>query len=720
MQVSRASHNAMTSTPIQRDAHGIPHVVAEDEAGMYFGQGLAHATDRGLQMLLMRIVGQGRISEVLDSSDDSLRMDRFFRRANWSDNARLPLETLDRREQGLLEDYCRGVNHALSQRIPWELKLCRHRPEPWTPEDTVLLLRMMGYLTLAASQGEMERLFVEMVQANVAEEKLQELFPGILNGLDVELLKQVRLGNRLVPAELWGLPLPRIMASNNWVISGGRTTSGKPLLANDVHLEGNRLPGVWCEMSLRCQHRYLLGGTIPGLPGLLVGRNNDLAWGVTYAFMDAEDSWIERCQDGKYYRETEDRWLEFRRRTETILRKRKRPATVHFHENEHGVLDGDPVVDGYYLATRWAAADSGSGALRASFGLLNARSVDQGMKLLGEVETAWNFVFADREGDIGYQMSGRSPKRRQGVSGFVPLPGWKPENDWLGFVAPQDLPHVKNPAAGFFATANNDLNGHGRSTPINLPMGPYRADRILQLLVARDNFTVADICAMHFDVYSRQAELFMDILRPLLPDSPAADCLRHWDLRYTAESEGAWLFEQFFKELYREVFGKSGMGERVVDALRRETGAFVDFYHNFDRILLSENSAWFDGRGREEVFQKAAAGALDQPLRKWGDVQRFDMTNIFFNGKLPRFLGFDRGPFTAMGNRSTIHQAQIYTSGGRRTSFLPSFRVVTDLATDEIHTTLAGSPSDRRFSKWYASGISDWLTGRYKTLSGAP
>jgi penicillin amidase len=708
----------MPAPTFKRDQHGIPHIEAADEAELFFGQGTAHATDRALQMLLMRIVGQGRVSDILDSSDASLRVDQFFRRANWSGNAEPPLARLDARERALLRAYCDGVNRVLAHRIPWEFRLCRHRPKPWQPQDTVMLLRMLGYLTLGASQGELERLFVEMVQAGVTAEKLHELFPGILGGLELDLIKQVRLGERLIPADLWGMALPRMMASNNWVVAGQKSVSGKPLLANDVHLEGNRLPAIWCEMHLKYGDRYLMGGTIPGVPGVLSGRNNDLAWSVTYAFADGEDSWIEKCRDGKFYREDESRWTQFQARRETIRRKHKPPMELIYYENEHGVLHGNPHAEGYYLATRWAPADSGAGALKAGFNLPQVRSVEQGMDLLGGVETGWCFLLADRQGNIGFQMSGRLPKRRPGVSGFVPLPGWKRENDWQGFVPMEELPRLVNPPEGFFATANNDLNRFGRSTPINLPMGPYRAERIRQLLATRDKFTVADMCAMHFDVYSRQAEMFMDILRPVLPSTPEADRLRNWDCRYSADSEGAYLFERFYEQLYREVLGKGGLGEKVVDALREQTGAFIDFYHNFDRILLAETSAWFGGRTREQIFRHAAAAALKSSPQKWGDVHQFEMTNIFFNGRLPRFLGFDRGPFAAIGNRATIHQAQLYNSGGRRTSFLPSFRIVTDLATDEAHTNVAGGPSDRRFSRWYSNDLHNWLRGGYKSLSG--
>jgi penicillin amidase len=168
---------------------------------------------------------------------------------------------------------------------------------------------MVGYLTLAQSQDEIERLLVELVQGDISKEKLDELFPGILAGLDIDLIKKVTLNERIVPPNiLWNSAAPRMMASNNWVISGNKTASGKPIVANDPHLEVNRLPNVWCEIALQSQGRYIFGGSMPGFPGVLSGRGTDVAWGVTAGFVDACDSWIEQCKDGKYYREDGDQW----------------------------------------------------------------------------------------------------------------------------------------------------------------------------------------------------------------------------------------------------------------------------------------------------------------------------------------------------------------------------------------------------------------------------
>ena len=719
---------------IFRDENGTPHIEAETINDMYWGQGFVHARDRGVQMLMMRVLGQGRVCELLNDNEESLGIDKFFRQMNWHNNLQNEFAKLESKYQDYLQSYADGVNAAFAEKTPWEFKLLGYKPEKWHPNDSIMISRMVGYLTLAQSQAEMERLFVEMVQADISREKLEELFPGNLGELDIELLKKVELGERIVnPASLWNLAAPRMMASNNWVISGARTKSGQPILANDPHLEVNRLPNVWSEIILSSGGRYIMGGTMPGAPGVLTGRTNDLAWGVTYAFVDAVDSWIENCKDGQYL--YEDEWQDFEIRTEIIKRKKADDVEVKFYENQHGVLDGNPNHSGFYLATRWSASTSGAVSFRALFDIAEASTVKEGMDTIGQVETGWDFVFADKAGDIAFQMTGKVPKRRAGVSGFVPLPGWKAENDWDAYLSVEEMPRILNPESGFFATANEDLNRYGLENPINMPMGSYRSERINALLAQKDDFVIEDIYAMHADLYSMQAAYFMQFLRPVLPDTPQGEILKNWDLHYDADSEGAYLFEAFYKELYREIFGQNGFGEAALDFLYDETGTFIDFYQNFDRVLLAENSSWFGGMSRKEIYAKVVKKVLntkeheaknkksssfvnlhDRRVKNktWGERQQFTMSHMLFGGVLPRFLGFDRGPITGVGGRATIHQGQIYQSAGRTTTFFPSLRMVTEMGKDAIYSNLAGGPSDNRFSKWYVSDLENWLNYRYK------
>ncbi len=706
---------------IFRDRHGVAHVEAEgdDLAGVCWGMGYCHALDRGLQMLLTRILGQGRACELLDGSDAMLEVDRFFRRMGWSEDIAAQVEGVDEESRALVDAYCRGVNARLSRRWPWELRLLGRAPEPWRPEDSVLLSRMIGYLALAQSQAEMERLFVEMVQAGVCDARLRALFPNVTEAWDRELLSEVTLGERVVPeAVRWLGGVPRAMASNNWAVSGDRTRSGKPMLANDPHLEVNRLPAVWYELVARWgAGRFVVAATMPGLPAPLLGRSESLAWGATYSFMDGVDSWIERCRGGK--RLSGDGWVPFRERREIIRRKGASPVEEVFYECEHGVLDGDPYAAGTYLATRWAPGRSGAASLTAAGHMWRARTVAEGMAALGGIETSWNWVLADRDGHVGYQMSGLLPRRRAGVSGFVPLPGWDPANDWQGFAAADELPRVLDPEAGYVVTANNDLNHLGQTDPINLPMGNYRARRIAELLERGTATSVADHARIQADVTSIQARELMAVLRPLLPESEAGRLLREWDCRYDPASTGATLFERFYRQLLLAVFGDDGLGRDVVCHLLDGTGIFVDFYDNFDRILLDESSPWLAGRDHAALFRAAFDAACGESVPPWGEVNRVTLTNVFFAGKLPRFLGFDRGPVPLAGGRATPNQGQVYRSAGRDTSFAPSYRLIVDLGDEVAHTCLPGGPSDRRFSRWYCSELEAWLDGRYKILCGS-
>jgi penicillin amidase len=705
---------------LRRDAHGIRHVSASSERDLYRGLGFCHARDRGLQMLLTRILGRGRAAELLADTDDMVRIDRFFRRLGLADDAHAEGTRLDPDTRLLVEAYCEGANEAIRRRPPWELRLLGYRPEPWTGADSILCARVAGYVALAQSQGDVERLLVEMVRASVPRRHLDELFPGLLEGLDEQLLRRVSLGERVVPAALrWTSLIPRAVASNNWVVAGSKTASGRPILANDPHLEINRIPSVWYEIVLTLGERFCVAATMPGLPGLAIGRNNDLAWGATYTFMDAVDSWIEDCRQGHYRRDIAggSEWHPFRARTEIIRRKKNAPIQVTFHENEHGVLDGDPHVEGLYLATRWATArGTGARSIAAMTQMFHATEVPAAMELLGRIETAWNWVCADRSGNIGYQMSGCMPRRASGNRGFVPLAGWDPANDWKGNVPAAELPRELNPERGFIVTANDDLNHLGIAKPINMPMGTYRSERIATVLATRDDWTVESIHALQHDVYSTQAERFMPILSTCLPNTAAAGLLRAWDLRYDLASLGATLFERFYRALFVDVFA-SVCGFEVARYLLEETNTIADFYANFDSILLDARSVWYGSTGRDSVWRRVAASTIRDPVRAWGEERQVSLRHLLYGGHVPAWLGFDRGPIALPGGRATIHQGQIYRAAGRETTFAPSYRIVTDLGENVAHTCLAGGPSDRRFSRWYASGLADWLAGRLKRIT---
>jgi len=707
---------------IHRDEAGVPHIEAEDLNGALWGSGFMHGKDRSTQVQMMRILGQGRLCELLSDNDESLAIDRFFRRANWHNNIEQEVLKLDDQSRLLAQSYCDGLNAGLGAKKMSALKLLGYKCETWEIVDCLLISRMASYLTLAQSQAEVERFFIELVQGGVSTERLAELFPIDPEKFDREIIEKVQLEERLIPNELvWNQVVPRMMASNNWVVSGKKTASGATIMANDPHLEVNRLPNVWCEQSLKWGERYVIGMGMPGLPGVIIGRSQSLAWGATYTFMDTVDSWVEECQSGKFKRG--DGWESFDERIEVIKRKKHADVQVSFYENLHGVLEGNPEEAGFYLATKWVAADSGANSLMASLKMAEANTAKQAMGNLGAIESAWNWVISDSEGNIAYQMSGLMPKRHPEWNGFTPAPGWDERYDWQGLVAFNQLPKSLNPEEGYIVTANQDLNHLGSASPINMPMGDYRAKRIEEVLSQSDQHTVDSTKQLQMDVYSKQAKQFLAILLPILEENgvtnSARKILENWDFCYDFESQGAPLFELFYESLRHEIFGLSsvGVGEGVMKHLSTKTGVFIDFYQNFDRTMLNEQSAWHQDKSRDEVFLSAFKVA-DSTYRqeRWKDVNQITFTNMLFQGKLPEFLGFDSKPIPLLGGRATPHQGQIYESSGRMTSFAPSVRLVADLSEDDLHTCLAGGPSDDRFSPWYKSGLKKWILGEYKVL----
>ena len=724
----RLPHDSPPGLTLARDQHGVPHVTANDLGSLLWGLGYCHALDRGLQVLLTRILGQGRASECLAATDETLEVDRFFRRLNWRGDAAAECQKLSPDATALLSSYAAGINARFRRSVPWELRLVGYSPEPWTGADTILLSRVIGYVGLAQSQGDLERLFVEMVQAGVDDERLKALFPNIgeLDALDGrnpllpsrELLARVRLGERVVPDGVrWLCPVPSATSSNGWVIAPHKTRSKHAMLANDPHLEVNRLPNVWYEVVARLRSvagHYVLAATMPGLPAALLGRTRDLSWGATYSFMDAVDSWIEECRGGRYRRG--DELLEFSTRREEIRRKKQASVHLTFFENEHGVLDGDPKQDGYLLSTRWASSQGGARSLTAAFAMWTASSVDEGMLELGRIETAWNWMLADRAGNIGYQMSGLMPRRRAGVSGFVPLPGWVLENDWHGFVPASELPNQKNPASGFLVTANQDLNQYGKVRVQNATMSDYRADRITQLLQDRDDLGVADSVAIQYDTHSLQAERFMQRLGPLLPDTVAGRLLREWDFRYDRQSTGATLFERFYSELTQLIIGQYVLGAEVLLHLTDATVLLCDYFKNIDPLLLDPPRSICGGRSADDLYLQAFHAACKSPVVPWSERTRLTLTQLFFSGRLPRWTGFDHGPITLAGGRATVCQTQFYQAAGRKGCLAATVRLIADMGDDTLHTTLLGGPSDRRFSRWYCSGVEPWLNGAFKPL----
>lgn len=704
---------------IKRNAHGIPEISAKTLADASYAMGWVHANDRQLQTLLTKIIIDGRAAELLKADDALVEMDIFMRRMNFLPDPDEQINALTPEAHEMLSAYAKGFNLYFTQnKAVFELRMLGYEPEPWGIADTLKIGKVFGFLGLADAQASMEKFIVELIKKGLSEEKLKTLFPYLVEPIDYDLMGQVQLAPPLTPdAVKWLDKIPRFNASNNWAVSGDHTRSGHPILCGDPHLEVNRLPNVFQEVVLRLPENTLIGISVPGAPGVVIGRSSHIAWSPTFSFMDMIDYRIERCRNGQYYRK--DGWRDFKVREETIRIKKKDSVKLKVYENENGLLEGDSNKEGCYLALNWSASKGCGAELFNSFArLMDTSSTKKAMDLFKHISAAsFNWVIADTKGNIGYQMSGRHLDRPEGVSGLYPHPAWEKQYDAPGFSDPDKLPAIYNPVEGMVATANNDLNYLGTSNPINICMGRYRSDRIIQLLETGDKLDVEYMKNMHFDMYSLQAERLMKIIAPLLPDTENGRILKTWNLCYESDSKGAMLYESVYRSIIDVIFGDLGFGREVVDYIFKETSLFNDYYLNLDRILESKTSPWFENKDRDVLFTKGIAHGLKVDAVPYGQTHKITMTHILFGGKLPRILGFDYGPMALPGALSTICQGQIFRSAGRLTTFSPVFRMISDMSDDALHTNLAGGPSDRRFSKYYTSDMKNWYEGNYKTLS---
>lgn len=706
---------------LSRNEYGVPLVRAKNLIDLFYGLGWVHAHDRPAELELTRLVAKGTAAEHLDASEELVASDIYMRRYNMWGDGQAQVAHLTPEAARITDSYCAGINHVLENGgRPFEFKLIGHRPEPWSAADCITMTKIIGLIDMTETQGWVEKLIVQMLQNGVPLDQVRELFPFLTDEPDpafLDIIRQVKLVSPIVPETLRWKSLPRMKASNNWVVAGTRTASGKPMLCGDPHLDTSRLPAIWHEVMLRSDDMWFAGCTVPGIPLPALGRTNNIAWSPTYGYMDVIDFFVEEVRDGRYRRGEE--WRDFTVREEVVKLKKGEPRTVRFYENEHGVLDGEPSEDGYYLCMAWTLG-RGRGADTLNHGavLLDSESVEEIMPHFGAIDfCSQNWVCADSKGNIGYHQSGRCPVRAPGVSGLLPVPGWDPSFDWRGETPVENNPSLYNPLEGYIGTANNNMN-HCAKTPVcNLPMGDWRARRIHEMLAARTDHTVESMQAMHYDLYSKQAEDWMPIIRPLLPGGERADLLRDWDLRYESGSVAASVFENIYREFAFQVFGEQSLGAEVMSHLMIETILFCDFTGSFDQVLMREESAWFGGRTRDDLLTIAIERGLAREARPWGEGRKVMMKNIMFGGRLPKWLGFDYGPIEIIGSRATIPQGQIFkTFGGRQATFSPTFKFVTDFAEDCIHSTMAGGPSDRRFSRWYTSGVADWIAGRYRVM----
>jgi penicillin G amidase len=715
-----------------RDENGVPHITASSWRAALYGLGYLHALDRPTQMLFARALASGRSAELIADKPELMETDRFFRRVGLHLLLDDEVRRLDDRTFGDVTAYCEGVNdglHESGRSLPmWATGF---RPEPWNQQAVLLIGNLLSYGGLAVGQQQNERLLLELIQTGIDDSRLRELFSPLLDRVNLELLRRVRIASQLSDDAIELITdLPRLAGSNAWVVSPSRSATGHALLASDPHLEINRLPAIWYEAVLKWDGQYVMGASLPGCPLFGVGRTERLSWGVTYMKGDAIDYFIEDCRPGGttgwQYRRGQE-WRDFQLRPEVIQHKSGQSETLRVFHNPQGILESDPAGAGagYYLSFSWIGNSAGASRSIATWlDLIGSRSTADAMEVALECpQPTLSWVFADVDGHIGLQGGGWIPKRNPANSGLHPVPAWDEANHWRGRLENYYLPHIYDPPEGFIATANENINVPGEPMIVTMPVPDYRKRRIVERLRDLPHATIEDMEKLQYDVISVQARELLAIFLPHLPASPLKSRLAKWNYSYDPASTEATLFAKLYRYVLLEIFGEAphreggGIGWRRMLYLSSRFGFSTMVLTCIDRLLKEENARWWTGRDKGALIRRAAEKLADEPDVPWGEFNSFHFVNRFIgNRRMGRYLGFDTRQMPMPGCHATPFQGHLLTTAKRETTFSPSYHFVTDLGTSEAWTNLPGGPSESRFSPFYKNDIVRWQTGTYKRL----
>jgi len=703
-------------SPVQilTDKWGVPHVSAQNEEDLIFACGYLHAKDRMWQMDVMRRLGSGRLSEIF--GERSLDRDRFMRHLGLKEAAQKSLAKLFPHERDLITAYCRGVNFWMeSQGWNWppEFLVLRFRPEPWRPLDSLVIKEIMSMLLCVDYPS-------EFLRGNLAKRLGAE---KALEILEREISE--------VPEEVGEVSLGQLSdlffngGSNNWVVSGALTETGKPLLANDPHLQIS-VPPIWYEAHLQCPKINVTGVTIPGMPFVVIGHNENIAWGLTNSGIDVQDLYVEKLDDREKNYWSQEGWKPLLKREEVVyVRGRKEPYSLTVNWTERGPIISPEIIQSLTpVSLRWAIHDGGR-EFGAFFMLNKARNWDEFRTALALYNTpSQNIVYADVEGNIGYWLMGKIPIR-DFQSALFPFPGWEEKGRWEGYLKEEDKISVFNPDDGIIVTANNRIFPasfpHYLSVDWDLPL---RANRIRELLESSENHSLESFMEIQRDVYSTNSEVIFRVLRGIDAKEQESgeylDMLRSWDRQM--DSGKAPLLYKTFLEFFIE--------ETLKDELGEDFHAFNFIFRRKDagvmRILEDPQSQWYDKKdtssveSREDIVKQSLKKAIEHlfdeygPAKEWdwGSVHSLHFTHLLGQSTFFRF--FNRGPYPVYGDDCTVNAT---FSKDMSTTHGPSYRQIIDLSDLRNSVCVITSGQSGHFlSRHYDDQIPLWLEGQYHPM----
>jgi penicillin amidase len=800
---------------VLRDDHAIPQLFAANAHDLYMAQGYVTAQERFWEMDFRRHVTGGRLSEMFGSSE--VETDTYLRTMGWRRVAEAEWNLISAESRQYLTDYAAGVNAYLDGRSPGQVSLeysvlalsnSSYKIEKWDPVDSLAWLKAMAWDLRGNMETEIER--ATLLASGLSRAQVESLYPdypfathkpivysgtvtggafaqnvpatggGATHGESFTPPAQAATALAAVKRALDGIPalvgdnFPGI-GSNSWVISGRLTATGKPILANDPHLSPS-MPGIWYQMGLHCTCDVNAEGfTFSGVPGVVIGHNDRIAWGFTNLDPDVTDMYLEKLDGDRY--QVDGQWRDLDKRTETIKVAGGKPVTVTIRTTNNGPLLSDasddlrkigakPDVDpsgapvqfwsapptpptvptagaaqSYGVALRWTALDPGR-TMDALFALNKAANWTdfRAAAALFEVP-AQNIVYADVDGNIGYQSPGKIPVRRTG-DGRWPAPGWDSRYDWAGYIPFAQLPNEENPPAGYIATANQAVIDPATYQPFltdDWSYG-YRSQRIMDMIEQASSggakISTADVSRMQFDSTNGFAAQITPVLsgESLNPDTDAYRAQKlfaGWDFTQPAgdqagtarASAAAAFFNATWHQIALKTFGDQLPKDNLPDGDDR-------WFVVMDKLFADPSNAWWDDirtpqvETRDDIVKSAMVDAAvelskdqgDDPTGwRWGKMHTLTLENQSFgvSGIGPIEWLFNYGPVGVSGGSAIVNATGSNISEGYDVDAVPSMRMIVDLADlDASRWIQLTGESGHAFSAHYHDQLEMWRTGQ--------
>lgn len=753
---------------VERDAHGIPHVQAGSISDLAYAMGFSHAQDRGWQLELQRRVGQGRLAEALGAP--ALETDRFLRALGVHRAAAAQWAWVQQHgnpeARDALRAYARGVNAGWrSQARPPEMLILGLAFEEWTPVDSMAWALMMAWDLGTNWNQELLRLRLALQLPGASLQQLHALlppYPGDAYPALADapaLYRSLGLGAAADPALerlQTAAPLSGVegRGSNNWAVAAARSRSGQPLLANDPHL-GLQTPSLWYLARLQAPGLRVAGATLPGLPWVVLGQNERLAWGFTNTGPDTQDLYLEELRDtadGGTEVRTPTGWQRAEERTETLRIRGGGSETIKVRTTRHGPLISDAGPgsellksrDGqrrFGLALRWIALDPDQDPLGVGLAVNRAQSIDAYVEAMRRWHSPQqNMLLAEKDGDIAFIAPARVPIRlpAHDLHGLLPAPGWDARYDWSGQTIPfAQLPFERAPARGWLASANQKI--HGPDYPHHLShewATPWRQQRIEQLLQARPQHDLDSLAALQADTLSLGAQPLLPLFRGLKTGDAALDAsLQAFDGQMAGDSRAAALFWAWVRQLTAGL-----LVDDLGEPLYQRALASSSFRSGIEGMLARQDAAWCNDRrtAPAETCAQQAQAALDRALAelrerlgadparwRWDQLHRMKAEHRPFS-RVPLLRPLFELSHPAQGDTFTLNVSRVRLRADAAGDFYtadhgPALRALYDLADPSqgrvmISTGQSGLP----WSRHYRDLLGPWMRVEFLPLWAAP